>query len=259
MRLGFFTMPMHPPGRSWVETLKEDRQAFILADKLGFYDAFCGEHIADSIENVTNSFQFLATLDSRNQDDQARHRHGKFVADPSGADRRACGDVRSSLRRPFHSRRQRRCAARGCGTARHARRRPPAHFPRGARRDPRTVDDRAAVQFRPAGQPLQDFQRKNGQARIRARRSRQAVPEALSGNCRHRGRAAFRERDLFRREERASTVGKLSAAALGEDALGCLLEWRRFRRRQGRSGALARRAHSVRRRRRQDRETLRAG
>ncbi|MGZ3410407.1 MAG: LLM class flavin-dependent oxidoreductase [Xanthobacteraceae bacterium] len=62
MRLGFFTMPMHPPGRSWVETLKEDRQAFILADKLGFYDAFCGEHIADSLENVTNSFQFLASL-----------------------------------------------------------------------------------------------------------------------------------------------------------------------------------------------------
>src|SRR6516225_2346942 len=62
MRLGFFTMPMHPPHRRWVETLKEDRASFILADKLGFYDAFCGEHIADVIENVTNSFQFLATL-----------------------------------------------------------------------------------------------------------------------------------------------------------------------------------------------------
>jgi alkanesulfonate monooxygenase SsuD/methylene tetrahydromethanopterin reductase-like flavin-dependent oxidoreductase (luciferase family) len=62
MRLGFFTMPMHPPRRNWVETLKEDRQSFILADKLGFYDAFCGEHIADDFENVTNSFQFLATL-----------------------------------------------------------------------------------------------------------------------------------------------------------------------------------------------------
>jgi alkanesulfonate monooxygenase SsuD/methylene tetrahydromethanopterin reductase-like flavin-dependent oxidoreductase (luciferase family) len=62
MRLGFFTMPMHPPHRRWVETLKEDRQSFILADQLGFYDAFCGEHIADTIENVTNSFQFLATL-----------------------------------------------------------------------------------------------------------------------------------------------------------------------------------------------------
>ena len=31
MRLGFFTMPMHPPHRGWIETLKEDRQSFILA------------------------------------------------------------------------------------------------------------------------------------------------------------------------------------------------------------------------------------
>lgn len=62
MRLGLFTMPMHPPHRNWAETLQEDRQTFVLADKLGYYDAFCGEHIADTIENVTNSFQFLATL-----------------------------------------------------------------------------------------------------------------------------------------------------------------------------------------------------
>jgi alkanesulfonate monooxygenase SsuD/methylene tetrahydromethanopterin reductase-like flavin-dependent oxidoreductase (luciferase family) len=53
---------MHPPHRRWVDTLKEDRQTFILADRLGFYDAFVGEHLADVIENVTNSFQFLATL-----------------------------------------------------------------------------------------------------------------------------------------------------------------------------------------------------
>jgi len=62
MRFGFFTMPMHPPHRSWVETLKEDQQAIILADELGFYDAFVGEHLADSVENITNSMQFLATL-----------------------------------------------------------------------------------------------------------------------------------------------------------------------------------------------------
>lgn len=62
MRLGFFTMPMHPPHRTWGETLKEDREAFILADRLGFHDAFIGEHLTDRLENVTNSFQFLATL-----------------------------------------------------------------------------------------------------------------------------------------------------------------------------------------------------
>ena len=62
MRLGYFTMPMHPIDRNWTETLQEDRQAIILADKLGFYDCFVGEHLADKAENVTNSMMFLATL-----------------------------------------------------------------------------------------------------------------------------------------------------------------------------------------------------
>ena len=62
MRLGFFTMPMHPMHRSWTETLQEDRQAVILADKLGFYDAFVGEHLTDKLENVTNSMIFLSSL-----------------------------------------------------------------------------------------------------------------------------------------------------------------------------------------------------
>ena len=44
MKLGFFTMPMHPEERSCTDTLAEDREAIILADKLGFYDAFVGEH-----------------------------------------------------------------------------------------------------------------------------------------------------------------------------------------------------------------------
>ncbi len=62
MRLGYFTMPMHPTHRNWTDTLEEDRQAIILADKLGFHDAFVGEHLTDSVENVTNSMMFLATL-----------------------------------------------------------------------------------------------------------------------------------------------------------------------------------------------------
>ncbi|HKA73018.1 MAG TPA: LLM class flavin-dependent oxidoreductase [Xanthobacteraceae bacterium] len=62
MRLGYFTMPVHPMHRNWTETLKEDRQAIILADKLGFHDAFMGEHLTDRCENVTNSMLFQATL-----------------------------------------------------------------------------------------------------------------------------------------------------------------------------------------------------
>jgi len=62
MRLGYFTMPVHPMGRDWSQTLREDREAVILADKLGFYDAFVGEHLTDACENITNSMMFQATL-----------------------------------------------------------------------------------------------------------------------------------------------------------------------------------------------------
>ena len=48
--------------RNWVETLKEDRDAVILADTLGFYDAFMGEHLTDRCENITNSMVFNAML-----------------------------------------------------------------------------------------------------------------------------------------------------------------------------------------------------
>lgn len=62
MRLGYFTMPLHPLERDTTQTLQEDRQAIIHADRLGFYDAFVGEHLTDKAENVTNSLLFLATL-----------------------------------------------------------------------------------------------------------------------------------------------------------------------------------------------------
>ncbi len=62
MRLGYFTMPLHPLHRDDTETLHEDRETIIFADQLGFYDAFVGEHLTDKAENVTNSLLFLATL-----------------------------------------------------------------------------------------------------------------------------------------------------------------------------------------------------
>ena len=41
MKLSYFTMPLHPPGRDYSATLHEDREAFLLADELGFAEAFC--------------------------------------------------------------------------------------------------------------------------------------------------------------------------------------------------------------------------
>ena len=62
MKLGLFMMPLHPLHRDPAVTLQEDRETVILADRLGYYDAFVGEHLTDQAENVTNSFIFLATL-----------------------------------------------------------------------------------------------------------------------------------------------------------------------------------------------------
>jgi hypothetical protein len=48
VRLGFFTMPLHPAHRAPSQTLQEDREAVIFADKLGFYDALGGWRAAPS-------------------------------------------------------------------------------------------------------------------------------------------------------------------------------------------------------------------
>ena len=62
MEVGFFTMPIHPIDKDYKKTLTEDRQAFLLADKLGFSEAYCGEHVTDSAENITSSALFIASL-----------------------------------------------------------------------------------------------------------------------------------------------------------------------------------------------------
>ena len=64
MNLGFFTMPIHPLDKDWRQCLKEDREAFLLADELGFTEAYCGEHVTDKAENITNCIMFLASLAS---------------------------------------------------------------------------------------------------------------------------------------------------------------------------------------------------
>jgi len=62
MKLGFFTMPIHPLGKDWRQSLREDREAFILADELGYSIGLCGEHATDRAENITSTMLFLATL-----------------------------------------------------------------------------------------------------------------------------------------------------------------------------------------------------
>ncbi|MBN9050087.1 MAG: LLM class flavin-dependent oxidoreductase [Rhizobiales bacterium] len=62
MKLGFFTMPIHPLEKEWRQSLREDREAFILADELGFTEGYVGEHITDRAENITSCAMFIASL-----------------------------------------------------------------------------------------------------------------------------------------------------------------------------------------------------
>ena len=62
MDIGFFTRPLHPIDKNWQKCLDEDRQAIILADELGYTEAYAGEHLSDSAENITSCTMFMASL-----------------------------------------------------------------------------------------------------------------------------------------------------------------------------------------------------
>ena len=62
MKLGFFTMPIHPVGRNLLDTLNEDREFGLMAEKLGFVEGFYGEHVTDAAETITSSLIFIAWI-----------------------------------------------------------------------------------------------------------------------------------------------------------------------------------------------------
>ena len=62
MRLSFFIQPVHPLNRSYTEILKEDIDAVVLADKLGYEEALIGEHFTDLAEPITSCLMFISRL-----------------------------------------------------------------------------------------------------------------------------------------------------------------------------------------------------
>lgn len=54
MKLSMFMMPLHPPGKRYPLSLAEDREAILLADRLGYEEAFVGEHATDIAETITS-------------------------------------------------------------------------------------------------------------------------------------------------------------------------------------------------------------
>jgi alkanesulfonate monooxygenase SsuD/methylene tetrahydromethanopterin reductase-like flavin-dependent oxidoreductase (luciferase family) len=62
MDLGLFMMPLHPPQRPVSETYKEDSDKIILADQLGFSEAWVGQHFTCTTEPIASPLMFMAAL-----------------------------------------------------------------------------------------------------------------------------------------------------------------------------------------------------
>ena len=74
MRLGIFMMPVHPPARSFTETLAEDEEKALYADQLGFDELWLGEHFSASSEPIPSPLMFMASLAAAHQKSEIRHR-----------------------------------------------------------------------------------------------------------------------------------------------------------------------------------------
>ena len=52
MQFGLFMMPLHPPHRAFADAYDRDIDQLVLADRLGFREAWVGEHITERWENA---------------------------------------------------------------------------------------------------------------------------------------------------------------------------------------------------------------
>ncbi len=62
LKLGLFSMPVHMPSRNLADALSEDRELVILADRLGFTEAWMGEHFTSTGEPIPSPLIFNASV-----------------------------------------------------------------------------------------------------------------------------------------------------------------------------------------------------
>lgn len=61
MEVGYFAMPLHPPGSNLTQTLDDDLAQIVALDKLGYKEAWIGEHFTTVWENIPAPDLFIAT------------------------------------------------------------------------------------------------------------------------------------------------------------------------------------------------------
>ena len=245
VKLGYFTMPLHPVGRDWRQTLAEDREAMLLAEQLGFEEAFIGEHVTDLAETITSCLIFIATLAR----DTKRIRLGSGTVNLANRHPAVTAAeiamVDTLLEGPLHPRRRPRRPALGRGDDGNARRRPQRDLRRGDRAHDRALDAGAAVP--PAGQALAASPPSAPGRRTSAGRDAQAVPEAASADRGHRDPAELQRHRRRGRARLDADLGQLRASLGGEDALAEVRRGLRARRARGdaaRTGAWRRASSS---------------
>ena len=69
-----FMMPVHPPTRSFTDTLAEDEEKSLYADQLGFEELWVGEHFSATSEPIPSPLMFMAGLAAAHQKSELRHR-----------------------------------------------------------------------------------------------------------------------------------------------------------------------------------------
>src|SRR6266852_236082 len=52
MQFGLFMMPLHPPHRAFADAYERDVEQIVLADQLGFREAWIGEHLTERWDNA---------------------------------------------------------------------------------------------------------------------------------------------------------------------------------------------------------------
>jgi alkanesulfonate monooxygenase SsuD/methylene tetrahydromethanopterin reductase-like flavin-dependent oxidoreductase (luciferase family) len=106
MRLGLFMMPVHPPGRVLADTLAEDEEKALYADRLGFDELWLGEHFSATTEPIASPLMFMAGLVPRTKNLTfgtaviclPNHHPIKVAAEVAQFDHMSCGRVHARHR-----------------------------------------------------------------------------------------------------------------------------------------------------------------
>ena len=60
MEFGLFTMPLHPPGTDYTAGIEGDLEQVEVLDRLGYREAWIGEHFTSEWENIPAPDLFIA-------------------------------------------------------------------------------------------------------------------------------------------------------------------------------------------------------